>query len=250
MIAEWFECIGANYSGNGETLLRNAGPRKCPHCCCCQGIQKRLILWVLCASQLGGVKIPAERWTHPWSPKTCPDPALPLRIVVSQLCNARPLPADITQLCVVYFEIHYLGNLSHISWKLCSILAEEKKDFPNGLAGVLVSVREYWRWTILFPTIISSFRFIKLCNLHSLFGFALSISLPFYLYHCKKELLVEQVKSADKLPAREGCFALPQMSWNRWRKAVPIVSATFGCGFHIAHQIHPTHWHEILATEI
>ena len=27
---EWFECIGANYSGNGETLLRNvATPRKC-----------------------------------------------------------------------------------------------------------------------------------------------------------------------------------------------------------------------------
>ena len=131
-----------------------------PSHCCCQGIQKRLILWVLCASQLGGVKIPAERWTHPWSPKTCPDPALPLRIVVSQLCNARPLPADITQLCVVYFEIHYLGNLSHISWKLCSILAEEKKDFPNGLAGVLVCVREYWRWTILFPTIISSSHFL------------------------------------------------------------------------------------------
>ena len=78
----------------------------------------------------------------------------------SQLCNARPLPADITQLCVVYFEIHYLGNLSHISWKLCSILAEEKKDFPNGLAGVLVSVREYWRWTILFPTMISSSHFL------------------------------------------------------------------------------------------
>ena len=30
--AEWFECIGANYSGNGETLLRNAGTLpKCRH---------------------------------------------------------------------------------------------------------------------------------------------------------------------------------------------------------------------------
>ena len=113
MIAEWFECIGANYSGNGETLLRNASPRKCPHCCCCQGIQKRLILWVLCASQLGGVKIPAERWTHPWSPKTCPDPALPLRIVVFPVMQCTPSPCGYyPTLCRLFWNT--------LPWKLVS----------------------------------------------------------------------------------------------------------------------------------
>ena len=125
MIAEWFECIGANYSGNGETLLRNAGPRKCPHCCC-QGIQKRLILWVLCASQLGGVKIPAERWTHPWSPKTCPDPALPLRIVVSQFMQCTPSPCGYyPTLCRLFWNT--------LPWKLVSYKLKAKSWQRRGV---------------------------------------------------------------------------------------------------------------------
>ena len=65
----------------------------------------------------GCVKIPERRGGHiPGVTRHAVQiqPCLSGSPYVSQLCTARSPSADITQLCVLYFEIHYLRIITHI----------------------------------------------------------------------------------------------------------------------------------------
>ena len=132
---EWFECIGANYSGNGEILSRNASPQNIHTA---QG-SKRFVfgflpVWV--KIQQDGEQIPQHVHSQtsclshtitkiiivvnivggqmPWQ-RTCPEPALPQwrippRGAGSQICTARPPCRYHHPTCAVYFKIHFLEN--------------------------------------------------------------------------------------------------------------------------------------------
>ena len=133
---EWFECIGANYSGNGEILSRNASPKI--------STQHRDPKDLYSGFFPFGSKFKTGWWTNAW---TCPQPDFlfvshyyedhhhcqhsrwtdaltvdmssaslasvvdpPQGGVRSQICTARPPCRYHHPTCAVYFKIHFLEN--------------------------------------------------------------------------------------------------------------------------------------------